>query len=1229
MRRLWYIPLTLVLALLAGGLSLWQLSRTDFFWRWGGERLVEMARDRVRGELTIRSLGGNPLTGLYFEDITLKDDQGPVFRAERLELRFSIWSFIKLQPVIAQLTLRRPHLNLIQDPQGNWNAARLLKPRPPPPFTSLDFPGIRVEAGRLDLSRPGSAQTYEDLDLQGSITVTHPKQPQQTLSVRHLKLAAATPWGRFTLTTSLNYSGDGLELKSLTAQAGDQTLFTLAGETRLGDAGPVLDLAGEIHPAAAGELNRIWPRWPAGDLEGKFRLMGSPSQLRLTGEGGWQKAKYQLQAGCRRPAGEWEYDLQLNLTDFPPQTLTALYPPLEKQLQGLSPLTARLALQGEGLTWPPVRVSGSLECSPFRYQGAEFQDFKLNLAGDPRQQRLEALARGNFGKMNLTAAGPIITSRAGDLKIQVQDLKPDVLGLPQLSKSLLTGKFAGTFNLAALRVAGEVEAQGQLYQQPLKELRARLAWDGARLEVPQAKVRLGTLDAQLKGRLEPKGLDLQYRGSLTADGAFPWLPQDWRGRLEGEGNLKGPFNALQYSFQGKGQGLSGEGLALESAGIKVQGTAWPPRSGRLEAQGAGWKTPLGVFSKAGLTSHGDAGRWTFGFHGSAPGLQAELSGGADYQDRSLALRLDRCRLKTPQVSLSNLGVVRLRVHPGWEIGPAGFRVNDGSLTLQAQAREGRLSGRVELCDLPTDLLSLKGGLCKGKVRGVMTIGGLPSNPLLQGEISWGPGQWGNFAFRSLKTSFNYREARVYLKGGLEESEPGPKISWEGQIPLHLSFLPLKWSLGDRDLNFRVQGEKANLALLTALTPEIPKAQGSLDVQAQWQGNPRRPMLSGQLRWGEGAITFRQAGLPYQLLPGQARLQGEKILVPEIIFKSGGVARLSGEITLSGLIPQRVEARAHLQDFITLRRAGSEATGNGDLTLMGPWTSPTLKGHLTIPRATFNPGFFRSEKHEDVILVKPPPPPPKNGQAAISYPFYRNLNMDLDIEAPGGVWLKDKRLIAEFAGKVKAKKRTGQTAYWGGTVKTLRGTYELQGRSFKVENGVIRLPGAPKADATLEAQATHETGGITLKLVATGPVAKPQVRLESIPPLPPPDLLSYLVFGRPAGRLSRDEYLSVGQQAVGILGGITAEKIKEMLGKDVPLVGNLTLRTPQTENRQAVGVAKPLTKDLTVSFERKIDPLHRDQTEQVVIEYKLNKYMSVESQVGRRNTGGDVLFNLDF
>ena len=63
--------------------------------------------------------------------------------------------------------------------------------------------------------------------------------------------------------------------------------------------------------------------------------------------------------------------------------------------------------------------------------------------------------------------------------------------------------------------------------------------------------------------------------------------------------------------------------------------------------------------------------------------------------------------------------------------------------------------------------------------------------------------------------------------------------------------------------------------------------------------------------------------------------------------------------------------------------------------------------------------------------------------------------------------------------------------------------------------------------------------------------------------------------------------------------------------------------------QTVGVTKPLTKELSVSFERKNNPLYREDTNQVRLEYKVNKYMSLESTAGRRNTGGDVLFNYDF
>ena len=104
---------------------------------------------------------------------------------------------------------------------------------------------------------------------------------------------------------------------------------------------------------------------------------------------------------------------------------------------------------------------------------------------------------------------------------------------------------------------------------------------------------------------------------------------------------------------------------------------------------------------------------------------------------------------------------------------------------------------------------------------------------------------------------------------------------------------------------------------------------------------------------------------------------------------------------------------------------------------------------------------------------------------------------------------------------------------------------------------------------------------------------------------------------------------MGQAAIGVIGGITAQKVQELLGKDFPLVGNVTLKGGVSEGHQLVGVTKPLTQDLSVTFERKTSPVYRDDTNQVRLEYKLGPHFSVESQMGRRNTGADVLFNWDF
>ncbi|OGP72326.1 MAG: hypothetical protein A2Z73_02635 [Deltaproteobacteria bacterium RBG_13_60_28] len=1230
MPRFRYLLLALIALLLCGALALWPLLQTDTVWTWGGHRLVEFAQSRIFGEIEVQEIRGNYVTGLTFRGITVRGRGGEVLRAERLELRFSLWSFVKLQPVIARLAIHDPHLTLTQDREGAWNVSNFFRPKPPPPFDTIDFSQIVIKGGEVALTRDGATQLYRDLDLQLVLTVLHPRKPDQSILVRRASLAGDTPWGRLGLQTRLTYGSNLLNLLSLVLEKANRPLVSLAGEVRFGEAEPLCKLLGEIGPLPGEEMGRFWRHWPGSwNLGGKFQLTGTPSQLQISGEGPLSQTGYSFQGRVQKKAGEWDYDLDLNLTGVQPQQGVSGEGGWARGVKDLPPLTVQCHLQGAGLSWPPRNLEWTLKCQPFSYQAARVEQLNLTLKGNGREQRLQGLLKGNFGVLNAAAAGPLLASLSGDLKIQAEGFQPGIWGLPVAAGSLVSGKFSGNFRLPAA-LAGELEARGQWGQQPLKELRTRLSFNGPRLEIAQAHILLGTLTADLKGTVATQGVDLQGKGNVTLDGSWPLFPAGLRGHLAGEGSVKGPLASPQFTFQAQGQGLSWQDFGLEKVSLKASGAGWPPSSGRVDLQGAGLKTPAGVFSQATFHSQGEGGKWQLRFTASSPeGLKAEVQGGADLLAQPHLLTLQSCRVHTPKIKVVNTKPIQVRFLPGLEMSPATWRINDGRLTIQAQSRGNELTARLEAADLPAGLFSLQGASLEGKIQGRLNLTGNLQHPSMEGQLTWGPGKWGDFPFRSLQTSLTYREESLVLRGSVEEKTDGPRLVWDGRIPLRLSFSPFRWDWGARDMDFRVQGENANLALLTALTPEVQSAEGLISLAAQWQGNPDHPRVSGKIRWGEGKLLFRQAGKPFRLLPGEVTLQGEKLVIPDIALESGGVAHISGAVTLAGFRPRRFEARVQLQDFEGLARGGSEATASGNLYLSGPASAPLLKGRLLVSKASFRPSFFQSGVHSDIVLVQPPPSPKAKATQDGKPGLWENLGMDVILESQGGAWIRDKRLKVELAGTLRADKTRGGPVFLGGDLRTLKGTYELQGRAFIIERGGIHFPGKPHGEVTIEGRAIHEMSGLTFILNASGPANKPQVRMESTPNLPPQDLLAYLVFGRPARTLSRDEFATVGQQALGILGGITAQKIQEILGQDFPLVGDVFLKSGQIEGRQTVGVAKPLTKDITVTFERKTSPLYRDDTNQVRLEYKVNKYLSVESQMGQRNSGADVLFNLDF
>jgi translocation and assembly module TamB len=1229
MRRVLLIGLSVILLL---GVAGWGVLKSQAFWHWGGWELVNLARDRLNGELQVAAVQGHALTGFTFTEVTLTGPQGEILHTPKVEMRFSLWSLLRLQPVIGSLIIHQPRLTLRQDRAGGWELASILKKRPPPPFRSLEFPAILLEHGQVVVIRSGVSQRFEDLDLSLGLTVLHPKRPEQELRVRRLDLAAATPLGRFALRGGFTYAHDQLVIDSMEVMRGGQSLASL----REGVLGPRHEglFSFDLGPGSGALLQLLRPGWPQDwEIQGNFRLaLLGLTRYQLTGVGQVRQASFDLKANLSLEAGEWSYDLDAKLGGLGAEMLSPFSRQWAEKLKDLSPIAAGLALKGRGPSWPPARLEGTLDLSAFRGHGISVEQLQISLAGNPREQNLKGLVRGNFGKLTLAADGPLLSDLKGNLQIEAENWQPARLGLERAGETALNGKFRGAFHwtqgraLAGLNLAGDLEARGRLGSEPLEDLRVRLIWQQPRLEIPQASFRLGPLAAQLSGSQEGDRLACQFKGNLAPGATRPYLPVTVGGPLELAGALSGTLQDPHFSLQGRGSSLALGEFSLKTFSFKASGAGWPIATGDLELRGADLSTPAAVFSQANFSARGEANLWRFNFTAGVPGAaQAEVLGAADLRTRPVSLVLQRLWFSSPEYTIANTGPVQLRLFPGLQLAAAAFKINDGELTARLEAQGTRLTGLLNLRHFPARLLSMKGPPLQGKIDGQVSIGGEPGTPLIQGKVNWGPGQVGEFAFQSLQTTFDYRAGLLNLNGGLEEKTEGARLVWSGQIPLRLSLSPQRCSWGEQNLSLTVKGEKTDLAMLTAVSHQVQAAEGELNIMAQVQGNPRHPQVSGQVRWGEGSIKLRLAGLPYRLLPGAAQLQGSKITIPEVLLQSGGTLRLSGNLTLQGFTPGHLEMRAQLLNFLALRREGSQAEANGALTLSGPFNNARLTGQILVPKATFATSFFQSGPNPDIHLVQASPPEPA-APATGTLAFWRNMQVDFTLQSAGEVWVKNKDIQVDLAGSLRVSKAPGQERLVvGGVMRAEKGSIDIQGHAFKVAEGTVTLSGKPGVPGILAGRAISEMDEVTLMLDVSGPANKPALRFSSNPALPPADVLSYLVYGRPAAALSREEYNTVGQQALGAFGGVTTQKLKEILGEDFPLVCDLSMRCGE----QTVGVSKPLTQQLSVTFEHKTNPLYRDNTEQMRLEYKVNKYLSADSTMGLRNTGGDVLFNYDF
>jgi translocation and assembly module TamB len=161
--------------------------------------------------------------------------------------------------------------------------------------------------------------------------------------------------------------------------------------------------------------------------------------------------------------------------------------------------------------------------------------------------------------------------------------------------------------------------------------------------------------------------------------------------------------------------------------------------------------------------------------------------------------------------------------------------------------------------------------------------------------------------------------------------------------------------------------------------------------------------------------------------------------------------------------------------------------------------------------------------------------------------------------------------AEVQGEIEVTKEGPAFILLGG-LEAIRGQYVFQNAAFSIDRGEARFQGTPDNDPNLYLLGTRripralpDASGkpnqdLVIRIVVGGTLNKSQVSLESdaSTPLDQADLLSYLLFGRPASQTligsigGGGSTADLQSQAQNLALGIAANRLKQTVGRELGL-----------------------------------------------------------------------------
>jgi outer membrane protein assembly complex protein YaeT len=297
--------------------------------------------------------------------------------------------------------------------------------------------------------------------------------------------------------------------------------------------------------------------------------------------------------------------------------------------------------------------------------------------------------------------------------------------------------------------------------------------------------------------------------------------------------------------------------------------------------------------------------------------------------------------------------------------------------------------------------------------------------------------------------------------------------------------------------------RLDLGVVSSVWSDL-RGAGAVTVEVTLAGTVERPDLQGRVVLDNGRL--RLIGYPQSLehVDAEVRLEGQTLRLGSFhAALGGGEVSASGEAALDGLTPASYHASIDAANVSVTFPEAFKGTYQGRLRIDGSPKGATIAGRIDVVRGlyakefdlAFTAGAQREFAEDDESRLP------------------RNVLLDVDLVAPGNVWVRNAIAKLEIEGALHLGGSLLRPEVTGRLSLVPGGTVRYRDVDYRLEHGTLDLTDTRRINPYIDLRGRTRVEEYDITLHVEGTADKFDYELTSLPPLSSQDIISLLVTGK--------------------------------------------------------------------------------------------------------------------